>query len=66
MSVVASDIRFRKSTVVTDIATNGGRVGYVEVLSGVKHGLFPRITKAERTVPDIFIYNGWHEFCRYM
>ena len=49
MSVVASDIKFRKSVVVTDTAANGSRVGYVEVLSGVKHNLYPRVTKAERT-----------------
>ena len=49
MSVIASDIKFRKSVSVTDVADNGGRVGYVEVLSGVKHNLFPRITKNERT-----------------
>jgi hypothetical protein len=49
MSVVASDIKFRKSVVVTDVASNGGRVGYVVVLSGIKHNLFPRVTKTERT-----------------
>ena len=49
MSVVASDIKFRKSTIVTDIASNGGRVGYVPVLSGVKFSILPRVTKAERT-----------------
>jgi hypothetical protein len=49
MSVIASDIHFRKSVVVTDVGANGGRVGHVEVLSGIKHNLFPRVTKAERT-----------------
>ncbi|MEA3480057.1 MAG: hypothetical protein U9R60_17880 [Bacteroidota bacterium] len=43
------DIKFRKSEVVTDTGANGGRVGYVEILSGIKHNLFPRVTKAERT-----------------
>lgn len=49
MSVTADDIKFRKSVVVSDVGANGGRVGYVQVLSGIKHNLFPRITKAERT-----------------
>ena len=49
MSVTADDIKFRKSVVVSDVGANGGRVGYVEVLSGIKHNLFPRVTKAERT-----------------
>jgi hypothetical protein len=49
MSVIASDIKFRKSEVVTDTVANGGRSSYTEVLSGIKHNLFPRVTKAERT-----------------
>ncbi|RPI56438.1 MAG: hypothetical protein EHM49_00150 [Deltaproteobacteria bacterium] len=49
MSVSADDIKFRKSVVVTDTVANGGRVGYVQILSGVKHNLFPRVTKSERT-----------------
>jgi len=49
MSVTSDDMKFRKSEVVTDTVANGGRSGYVEVLPGVKHNLFPRVTKAERT-----------------
>jgi hypothetical protein len=49
MSVTAEDIKFRKSVSVSDVAANGGRVGYAEVLSGIKHNLFPRVTKDERT-----------------
>ena len=49
MSVTAEDIKFRKSVSVSDVGANGGRVGYAEVLSGIKHNLFPRVTKAERT-----------------
>lgn len=48
MSVLATDIKFRKSTVVTDTGSNGGRKNQVEVVSGAKHNLFPRITDAER------------------
>lgn len=48
MGIAPEDIKFRKSEIVTDTGSNGGRVGYVQVLSGVKHNLFPRITKAER------------------
>jgi hypothetical protein len=48
MSVQASDIKFKKSVVVTDTNANGGRKGQVEVISGARHNLFPRVTKAER------------------
>ncbi|GAG06448.1 unnamed protein product, partial [marine sediment metagenome] len=48
MSVLASDIKFKKSEFVTDTVSNGGRKGQVEVISGVRHSLFPRVSKAER------------------
>lgn len=48
MSVSASDIKFRKSAIVTDTSANGGRKSQIEVVSGSKHNLFPRVTKAER------------------
>ncbi len=49
MAVVATDIKFRKSAIVTDTGSNGGRKSQTEVVSGTKHNLFPRITDAERT-----------------
>lgn len=49
MSVQASDIKFLKSVTVTDTGVNGGRKGQIEVVSGARHNLFPRVTKAERT-----------------
>jgi translation elongation factor EF-Tu-like GTPase len=49
MSVQASDIKFKKSVVVTDTSANGGRKGQTEVVSGARHNLFPRVSKAERT-----------------
>lgn len=49
MAVQASDIKFLKSVTVTDTGINGGRKGQVEVVSGARHNLFPRVTKAERT-----------------
>lgn len=48
MSVSASDIKFKKSVIVTDTSANGGRKSTVEVQSGVRHNLFPRVTKGER------------------
>lgn len=48
MSVQASDIKFKKSVVVTDTNDNGGRKGQIEVVSGARHNLFPRVSKAER------------------
>ena len=49
MSVQASDIKFRKSEIVTDTSANGGRKGQVEVVSGARHNLFKRVSKANRT-----------------
>jgi hypothetical protein len=48
MSVQASDVKFRKSEFVTDTSANGGRKGQVQVVSGARHNLFPRVSKAER------------------
>jgi hypothetical protein len=48
MTVSASDIKFRKSVVQTDTDANGGRKGMVEVISGTRHALFPRVTKTQR------------------
>ena len=49
MSVQSSDIKFKKSVIVTDTSANGGRKGQAEVISGARHNLFPRVSKAERT-----------------
>lgn len=49
MSVAATDVKFKKSSIVTDTTANGGRKSQIEVVSGTKHNLFPRVTKSERT-----------------
>jgi len=49
MSIQASDVVFRKSAFITDTISNGGRKGQTLVVSGSRHGLFPRVTKVERT-----------------
>ena len=49
MAVEATDIKWLKSAVVTDTAANGGRKSNTEIATGVRHNLFPRVTKAERT-----------------
>lgn len=49
MPVASTDLKLRKSLAVNDSTSNGGRKGYVEALSGVKYGILPRVTKAERT-----------------
>lgn len=48
MTVQASDIKFRKSALQIDSGGNGGRLGMVEVISGARHALFPRVTKTQR------------------
>jgi len=49
MAVLETDIKFYKSSVITDTGINGNRKGYEEVISAVKNNLFPRVTTAERT-----------------
>ena len=49
MSITIDDISYVKSKVVTNTDTNGGRLGSIKVISGVRHSLFPRVTKQERT-----------------
>ncbi len=49
MSVTIADIKFRKSSMVSDSPSNGGVAGRTLVVSGVRHNLFPRVSKAERT-----------------
>lgn len=49
MSLSVSDVKFRKSVRQTDTSSNGGRKGQALVVSGARHNLFPRVTKAERT-----------------
>jgi len=48
MAVTENDVKFYKSETITDGASNGGRMSYVEVPNNVKHNLFPRVTKSER------------------
>jgi len=48
MTISATDIKFRKSVVQTDTDANGGRKGMVQVISGARHALFPRVTKSQR------------------
>ena len=48
MTILSTDIKYRKSVVQTDTSTNGGRMGNIQVISGVRHALFPRVTKSQR------------------
>lgn len=49
MTIASTDIKFRKSVVQTDLSSNGGRKGIVEIVSGVRHALFPRVTASQLT-----------------
>ncbi len=49
MAVEATDIKWKKSVTITDTSANGGRKSNTEIQTGVRHNLFPRVTKAERT-----------------
>lgn len=48
MGITIDDIKYYKSEVVTNLDNNGGRKSQIEVMSGIRHALFPRVTKAER------------------
>ncbi|OIN87871.1 MAG: hypothetical protein AUJ12_00440 [Alphaproteobacteria bacterium CG1_02_46_17] len=48
MTILSTDIKYRKSVVQTDTSANGGRMGNIQVISGVRHALFPRVTKSQR------------------
>ena len=49
MAVTAAQMKLIKSAIVLDGTTNGGVKGTTAVTSGVRHALFPRVTRAERT-----------------
>lgn len=48
MAIQASDIKFYKSSVVSDESNNGGGKSANEVVTGVKNNLFPNVTHSER------------------
>jgi hypothetical protein len=48
MAISTSDIKYLKPVTVTNTTANGGRKGQTEVQSGIRHSLFPRVTKSER------------------
>lgn len=52
MSFAASDFQRYHPESVTNMPGNGGRMSRTPV-SGAKHGLFPRVTKSQRTAGDV-------------
>lgn len=48
MAITIADIKIKRSLVVSDATGNGGLPGVTEILTGVRHALFPRVTPAER------------------
>jgi hypothetical protein len=49
MSIEASELKLYKSAIVSDTVANGGRMGTVEITSGVATNVFPNVTQSERT-----------------
>lgn len=49
MAVIAAEMKLKKAFTNADGTTNGGRLGLADIASGVRHGIFPRVTRAERT-----------------
>lgn len=50
MAITITDLKVKKSFTVSDAAGNGGLPGTAEILPGVRHSLFPRVTPAERAI----------------
>ncbi len=48
MTISQAGIKLFKSETVSDTPANGGRAGNIEVVSGVRHALLPRITEEQR------------------
>jgi hypothetical protein len=49
MSIVSSELIWRKSAVINDTGTNGGIMTSTQSVSGVKNNIFPDVPQAERT-----------------
>ena len=48
MSIVAAELKWYKSEVVTNTNTNGGVMSNNEIIDGVKNNIFPDVSQAER------------------
>lgn len=48
MTILSSELRIYKSTVITDTGTNGARMSSTEVVSGVSNNLFSNVFTADR------------------
>jgi len=49
MTLAIDDLKLYKSATVSDGSTNGGRAAYNEIISGVRHAFFPRVSEEQRT-----------------
>ena len=49
MTILFDDLKLHKSVTVSDVAANGGRASYNEIVSGVRHAFFPRVSEEQRT-----------------
>ena len=48
MSILAAELKWYRSAVVTNTASNGGKLSINEVVGGVKNNIFPDVSQAER------------------
>lgn len=48
MPIQSTEIQFRKSFIVNNDGSNGGRMGSNKIVSGVKNNIFPDVPKSER------------------
>jgi len=48
MSIIAAELKWYRSKVVTNTDTNGGKMSINEIADGVKNNIFPDISQAER------------------
>lgn len=55
MTILATDVTFYKSAVVSSDSTNGGRISENEAVSGQPNAIWPNVTKAQRDSGDTII-----------
>lgn len=53
MSIVSSELVWRKPAEVSTLSTNGGRITATPIISAVKNNLFPNVPQAERTAGSV-------------
>lgn len=52
-SIIASEIVWRKPTVISDASSNGGRMAFTAIANAVKNNIWPDVPQSERTAGSL-------------